>query len=70
MQQRSTRIIAGATAGALALSGVALVGIAFTKATPREPGGSRTVRQRLHVSHTWPEDLTAPPRRRDPESAE
>ena len=68
--QRSTRIIAGATAGALAISGITLVGIAFTKATPREPGGSRVVRQRLHVSHTSPEDLTGPPRTRDPESAE
>ena len=56
MQQRNARLIAGATAGAMILGGAALAGIAFTKAAPREPGGSRIVPQRVATSRISPED--------------
>ena len=54
--QRSAKLIAGATVGAVIVSGAALAGIALAKAPPRDPGGSRIVRQRVTVSRTWPED--------------
>jgi hypothetical protein len=54
--QRNRKLIAGATAGALLVSGAALAGIAFAKAPPRDPGGSRIVRQRVTPIRTWPDD--------------
>ena len=54
--QRSAKLLAGATAGAVFVSGVALAGIAYTKASPREPGGSRIVRQRVGITRVLRED--------------
>jgi hypothetical protein len=52
MSQRNVRLIAGATVAAMALGSVAVTGVAIAR---HDPGGSRTVRQRLTISRTLPD---------------